>query len=152
HWDVESGKITNKTDMGRPVQSISWHPGGREAAITAHTLPVQIWNVETGKIIRTLGEIKSDFTTALWSPDGKTLAAGTGDKTILFDTEGQMLRTIDGPVTAFAWTSDSKQLAVSSVKIGKIQFFDRETTKATQTITAGAYTIIYFPEDKRLLG
>src|SRR5262249_9895017 len=152
HWDLASGKIVNSSDMGRPVQSISWHPNGREAAITAQTLPVQILNVETGKIIRTLGEIKSDFTTALWSPDGKTLAAGTGDKTILFDGEGKMLRTIDGAVTAFAWTSDSKQLAVSSIKTGKIQTFDPETTKASQSITAGAYTLIYFPDDKRLLG
>ncbi|HLW63678.1 MAG TPA: WD40 repeat domain-containing protein [Gemmataceae bacterium] len=152
HWDANSGKILNSSDMGRPVQSISWHPNGREAAITAQTLPVQILGVEAGRIIRTLGELKSDFTTALWAPDGKTLAAGTGDKTILFDDEGKMLRTIDGPVTAFAWTSDSKLLAVSSLKTGKVQVFDPESAKAAQSFTAGAYALIFFPDDKRLLG
>jgi WD40 repeat protein len=152
HWDVNSGKIVNSSDMGRPVQSISWHPNGRETAITAQTLPVQILGVEAGKIIRTLGELKSDFTTALWSPDGKTLAAGTGDKTILFDDEGKMLRTIDGPVTAFAWTSDSKQLAVSSIKTAKVQVFDPESAKAAQTFAVGAYSLLFFPDDKRLLG
>jgi WD40 repeat protein len=150
-WDAGTGKEAGKIEFGRPVRAISWHPEGKSVAVAAQTMPVQIWNPDTFKLIKTLGDIKSDVYSVAWSPDGKTLAAGMADSTLLFDEEGKEIRKLEGRGHAVAWTSDNKQLATSVTTVPAIKIWNAEDGKTLQTIPATAYTLVYEPKDKQLI-
>jgi WD40 repeat protein len=61
---------------------------------------VQVWDAETGKLVRTLLGEKAYCRCALWSPDGRRLfTGGTGPRyaSQVWDAEtGQVLRTLEG--------------------------------------------------------
>ncbi|MCT7977948.1 WD40 repeat domain-containing protein, partial [Laspinema olomoucense] len=77
------------------------------------------WNVETGEEIHTLTGHQDAVTSIAFSLDDKTIASGSGDKTIkLWNVEtGEEIHTLTGhqdAVTSIAFSPDSKTLAFSS--------------------------------------
>lgn len=151
-FDVTSGKVMNKVDLGRPVRCVAWHPEGKSAALVVMNQPVQLWNLDTGKTSDSFGEANSDFLCAAWPPDGKTLAAGNNTSITLFDEQGKVLHKIDRQGYALAWSADGKRLTASAVNSGKINIIDAASGKPIQEIAGGAYTLNYFPGDRKLLG
>src|SRR5262249_21125555 len=77
---------------------------------------VKLWNVATGKMIRT-GGVHADLVYSLaFSPDGQRLATASWDKTakIHDTTTGKELRTLGGhahPVASIAFSPDGKFVA-----------------------------------------
>src|SRR5262249_50677847 len=77
---------------GPHIQEVSYFafsPDGRTLAIGDSAGPIHLWDLGTGKEIRTIGEpLKPDPRAAFalypiaYSPDGHTLAAGYSDETV----------------------------------------------------------------------
>jgi WD40 repeat protein len=59
---------------------------------------VKLWDIETGKEIKTLSGHSDSVLSVSFSVDGKTLASGSWDKTVkLWDTEtGKEIKTLSG--------------------------------------------------------
>jgi WD40 repeat protein len=67
---------------------------------------VKLWDVGSGQLLRTFAGdarcatilLRCQVTSVAWNPDGKTLAAGSMDRTVkLLDAgSGQLLRTLSG--------------------------------------------------------
>jgi WD40 repeat protein len=120
-WDAITGVKQGSLEVGQYLLSMSWHPDGKSAALVSQTLSLQIWDPATNKVTRSVGDAKDGFLCVSWDPEGKTLAAGTPQNTLLFDgTSGKVLKTLAGPSYALAWLEGGKHLATllpDSIKV-----------------------------------
>ena len=109
---------------GSPVSAFqcAFSPDGRTLAVAGEDL--QLWNVETGSLIREIRLGKSfgayDMT-VVFSPDGRRLATGREDGALqLWDAEsgeqlGQTMIGHAGMIEGVAFSPDGRQLATSSI-------------------------------------
>jgi WD40 repeat protein/DNA-binding HxlR family transcriptional regulator len=127
YWDVRDGKCL-KTWQGYAswVQSVAFSPDGKVLASGNEDWTVRLWNVGTHQELKTslLAETKAVILqghkgwvcSVAFSPDGKTLASGSSDRTLkLWDaTDGTCLNTLLGHtrwVRSVAFSPDGTTLA-----------------------------------------
>ncbi|MGK7877393.1 MAG: toll/interleukin-1 receptor domain-containing protein, partial [Xenococcaceae cyanobacterium] len=101
------------------VISVSFSPDGKTLATGSDDKTIKLWNVETGREIRTLFGHDDSVRSVSFSPDGKTLASGSYDKTIkLWNVEtGREIRILFGHddwVISVSFSPDGKTLATGS--------------------------------------
>lgn len=110
HWEV-AGRKLGTVELGRVPLGLSWRPDGKSAAVVSQGVPLQLWDAEKNKVLRSMGQASDGFQAAAWSPDGKTLAAASAKSTVLFDGDtGKIAQTLAGQASAVAWSRDGKQL------------------------------------------
>jgi WD40 repeat protein len=133
-WVPETGKLirTLKENFGFLVNHLAWSPDGKRLASAdenggqgddrspSQESAVHIWDPETGGITRTItidhGYDAYDTGSVSWSPDGKTLASGSLDGSILLwaSETGENRGSLDGvskAVLSTAWSPNGKMLA-----------------------------------------
>ena len=101
------------------VNSVAISPDGKTLASGSDDYTIKLWNIETGKEIKTLTGHSSFVFTVSFSPDGKTLASGSYDKTIkLWNVAtGKEIKTLTGHsdwVRTVSFSPDGKTLASGS--------------------------------------
>jgi WD40 repeat protein len=126
-WDVETGKelrrFENVTDN---VRCLALAPDGKTVAAghfedlrgagQGRPGTVRIWNIETGRLIRTLAGHKEEVACVAFSRDGKLIASSSYDKTLgLWDVQsGAKLHSLAGTpiqfVEAAEFTPDGKRV------------------------------------------
>ena len=98
-WDVETGKHIKTLEEHRRaghrrvghrrVRSISFSPGGQIIASGSSDNTIRLWDVETGRNIKTLIGHTGGVDSVSFSPDSSTLTSGDSDGTILlWDVSG----------------------------------------------------------------
>lgn len=115
-WDISSGAIVKTFDAEnantRDSDRIIWSPDGDKLAYVAEDGNVNVLDIPTGNVIKTLvtGGIADDIA---WSPDGSKLAStGTGRTTIWDTSTWEVYRTFTlGGTNGIAWSSDGKRVA-----------------------------------------
>jgi WD40 repeat protein len=155
-WDVPSGKEL-RTLKGHPgfVESVAFSPDGKTLASGSADHTIKLWDVTSGQELHTLATAAQPFLQSLpipflwlgghsdtvksvtFSPDGKTLASGSLDKTIkLWDVaSGKELCTLSGnsePVFSVAFSPDGKTL-YSDSKDNTIKIWDIASGKELRT-------------------
>ncbi|NEQ58914.1 MAG: hypothetical protein F6K53_16555, partial [Moorea sp. SIO4A1] len=99
---------------------------------------IKLWNLETGKVIRTLIGHDDSVRSVRFSRDGQTLASGSDDKTIkLWNLEtGKVIRTLighDDLVFSVSFSPDGQTLASGS-EDKTIKLWNLETGKVIRTL------------------
>ncbi|MEK6591364.1 MAG: WD40 repeat domain-containing protein [Nitrospinota bacterium] len=117
-WDVKTGvrirELHRNEDNHDPTNSVTFSPDGKLLAAGGSDYSIALWDVSTGKNIKTLVGHSDSVKSVVFSPDGKMLASGSSDKTIiLWDmVKGNKIKTIAAykPVHSVIFSPDGKML------------------------------------------
>ncbi len=83
-----------------PLRCRHWHgsPDGSRIASGSWDKKVQVWEVSSGRLLRTYSGHSDYVRTLAWSPDGSRIASGSNDKKVQVweVSSGRLLRTYSG--------------------------------------------------------
>ncbi|BAY31968.1 WD-repeat protein [Nostoc carneum NIES-2107] len=136
---------------------IAFSPDGQELfARSGSGSTSQLWNISTGKVIRSF-DAQSLINDVAISPDGKTFATGVRDNAIkLWDVNsGKLIYTLTGhtaEVRSVTFSPDGKSLASGS-QDGTIKLWNISTGKLIGTLTAQkekVWSVAFNPDGKTL--
>jgi WD40 repeat protein len=159
-WDLETDTQVGEEweDEDQEVETIVISPDGKKiASAGSRDGAVKLWNVDTGKVIKTLltghtGRVGS----VSWSPDGGQMVSGSEDGTFrVWDVESG--KTILGPINCacdvnvefepndsralyVCYSPDAKMIATGGDDPG-LQIWDANTGKLLKP-SDGSYTLV----------
>jgi WD40 repeat protein/serine/threonine protein kinase len=119
------------------VNCVAYSPDGARLASSGKDGSVRLWDVATGRQLKSLTLKKSDFPCVAFSPNGARLAVGCGDGTVrVLDAAGlqelSVLKGHTGRVQGVAFSPDSARLfAVSSG--GRLKTWDVTAARELRT-------------------
>ncbi len=141
---------------GHSVKSVVYSPDGRYLASGSRDTTIKIWEVATGKQLRTLTGYYP-VNSVVYSPDGRYLAGGSWNDTIKIweVATGKELRNLTGyylPVNSVVYSPDGRYLASGS-RDKTIKIWEVATGKQLRTLTGHSdwvLSVAYSPDGRYL--
>jgi WD40 repeat protein/tetratricopeptide (TPR) repeat protein len=160
-WNTETGRNVWLTDVRIPrITAMAYSPDGRKLAYCSYQKdkrPV-IWacSGQSGQVQKRWEAAEGEAGVLAWSPDGRTLAAGTKDTLQLWDANSGVLQhKIEGQrgeVSGVAWSPDGKKVAECSADASP-RIFDAHTGEVLKQMTekqGSGHDLAWSPDGKWL--
>lgn len=117
-YDVATGAMSTFLANEAPITAMSWSNDGTLAVAGVDNI-IYLWNMTTSTITQELNGHTEKITSLAWSPDGKSLASGSNDKTVrLWSHNGQqIIANHQDHVLEVCWGSNGNYVASCSKEI-----------------------------------
>lgn len=124
--DEDSGFTSNSIGSGQPFY-ISWSPNGSQLAFHRNNRNIEVYDVNSGEVIRTLPQPSSGlFQAPAWSPvDDRILFGAANDENSLTNLSIaslsetiQLVPELDGTIS-FSWSPDGNYIAYRVLRDGQ---------------------------------
>ena len=149
-WDAATGENLRFMRENAPnglhwVNTVAFSPDSKILASGSEDGNLYLWDVETGRKLKTLTEATENIFSVAFSSDGKTLASGNAGNTIrLWDiATGEKLKTLTGHtnwVFSVAFSPDGQTLASGSWD-HTIRLWDTTTGQQLKTFVGHTLTV-----------
>lgn len=140
-----------------PIGAVAISPDGRTIVSGSSDRTLKLWDVVSGRELRTLSGHTSVIAAVAFSPDGKAIVSASKDNTLkLWDfASGRELRTLKGHthnVETVAFSGDGRTL-VSGSPDDTIRLWDVATGRALRTIKTQSwvYAVALAPDGRTVL-
>ncbi|WP_435009326.1 hypothetical protein P12x_000578 [Tundrisphaera lichenicola] len=161
-FDLKTGRRTSALP-GPPqtnAMSVAVSPDGKIAAGGFNSKQILLWNLKTGKVLRTLRGHTGVILRMAFSPDGQQLASGDSEHSVrLWDVStGRAERTLTpegdpSPVTCVTYTPDGSNLVTVSSARGP-EFWEPGTGRRLRTIggdeVLSFHSVAFSPDGRRM--
>jgi len=139
------------------IWAVAYSSDGRMLASGSMDNTVKLWDVASGRELKTLGGHTREVRSLVFSPDGKTLASGSSDGTImLWDVatgiESKTLRGHTDSIFLVTFSPDGSILA-SACEDKTIKLWDAGSGNVLKTLKGHAdyvYSVAFSPDGKTL--
>jgi WD40 repeat protein len=153
-------KTEIKVQLGHPsdVTSVAFSPDGRYALSGSVDKTLKLWEVSSGKVVRTFSGHSNSVNSVAFSPDGKYALSGSVDKTLkLWEVaSGKVVRTFAGhsdEVNSVAFSPDGKYL-LSGSSDKTLKLWEIASGKELRTFTGhsnSVNSVTFSPDVKYVL-
>ncbi|MBI3270741.1 MAG: pentapeptide repeat-containing protein [Planctomycetes bacterium] len=135
------------------VESVAWHPRLSVVASASADRTVRIWDVVSGRLLRTLDGHCDWVRCVSWDPKGERLASASDDRTVrIWDAaSGRLLRTLEGHsdwVLSVSWDPKGERLASASDD-RTVRIWDAASGRLLRTLEdhfAGVHSVSWDPK------
>jgi WD40 repeat protein/serine/threonine protein kinase len=159
-WDASSGSRLQHLTGNLGVSALAWQPAGNQL-VAAEGWPgaIQVWEADSGQLLRTFPAHDHSVSTVAWRPDSRQLASASLDQRIMiWDAETwQPVTTIEpahyGVVSALAWDEDGRRL-FSGGADGLIRIWDARNGAPINVLRghqAQVTSVAWWPSQGRIL-
>ncbi|KAG2051109.1 WD40 repeat-like protein [Suillus hirtellus] len=152
-WDLEQGTQVGEEweDKDVRVRAIALAPGGKTVATGCEDGAVKLWDVDTGKVIKTCMGHTQEVKSVCWSPDGRRVVSRSFKEIRVWDVESG--ETIVGPidagvnVSAVCYSPDGKMITAGGVNL---KIWDANSGKLLKTLE-GFFTCLAWTSNGKIL-
>ena len=132
---------------------------GKRAVVCAQGTPVRVWDVETGRCVRTFESDSVSAWAAIWSPDERHVFLGTRAGIVqMWDVEGARLHVFEGHsglMRCLDVGSDGPRLlSATAFRDTAIRLWDVNSERCLQVMEGhsdGVYDVAFDPAQRRAL-